>query len=111
MHATIAYALAVWLLCGVLSNHWWWQIGCFAVATYLMVQLNNANVLIRIFSRMVSSSFLALSCAACFLFPFLREAVMITCLTAFTLLFFYTYQDKKAVGLTYYAFLFYIFVN
>ena len=107
MPATIAYALAVWLLCGVLSNHWWWQIGCFAVTTYLMVQLNNANVLIRIFSRMVSSSFLALSCASCFLFPFLREAVMITCLTAFTLLFFYTYQDKKAVGLTYYAFLFY----
>ena len=93
MPATIAYALAVWLLCGVLSNHWWWQIGCFAVTTYLMVQLNNANVLIRIFSRMVSSSFLALSCASCFLFPFLREAVMITCLTAFTLLFFYTYQE------------------
>jgi len=106
MPATTIYALVVWLLCGLLSNQWWWQIGCFAVTTYLMVQLNNTNVLIRIFSRMVSSSFLALSCAACFLFPVLREAVMITCLTAFTLLLFHTYQDKKAAGLTYYAFLF-----
>ena len=107
MPATIVYALVVWLLCGVLTNHWWWQIGCFAVTTYLMVLLNNTNVLIRIFSRMVSSSFLALSCAACFLFPVLREAVMITCLAAFTLLLFHTYQDKKAAGLTYYAFLFF----
>lgn len=107
MPATIVYALVVWLLCGVLTNHWWWQIGCFAVTTYLMVLLNNTNVLIRIFSRMVSSSFLALSCAVCFLFPVLREAVMITCLAAFTLLLFHTYQDKKAAGLTYYAFLFF----
>ena len=105
MPATTIYALVVWLLCGMLTNHWWWQIGCFAVTTYLMVQLNNTNVLIRIFSRMVSSAFLALSCTACFLFPVLREAVMITFLTAFTLLLFHTYQDKKAVGLTYYAFL------
>jgi hypothetical protein len=107
MPVTTVYALVVWLLCGVLSNHWWWQIGCFAVTTYLMMQLNNTNVLIRIFSRMVSSSFLALSCAACFLFPVLHEAIMATCLAAFTLLLFYTYQDKKSAGLTYYAFLFF----
>ena len=105
MPAITVWALVVWLLSGVLTNHWWWQLACFAATSYLMVELNNINALIRIFSRMVSSAFLVLSCCACFLFPALREAVMLTCLTAFMVLFFMTYQDKKSAGITYYAFL------
>lgn len=101
------YAMVVWLLCGVLTNHWWWQLASFACTTYLMVELNNVNALIRIFSRMVSSAFLALICCACFLFPALHEAVMLTALTVFVLLLFRTYQDKEAAGFTYYAFLFF----
>ena len=99
------YAVGVWLSCGVITNHWWWQLACFAISTYLVVELNNINALIRIFSRMVSSAFLALTCCACFLFPLLHEAVMLTCLTAFMVLLFLTYQNKNAAGITYYAFL------
>lgn len=105
MPITTVYALVVWLLSGVLTNHWWWQFACFAITCYLMVELNNINALIRIFSRMVSSAFLVLTCCACFLFPALHEAVMLTCLTAFILLLFLTYQNKGAAGITYYAFL------
>jgi hypothetical protein len=103
--ATTAYALAVWLLCGMLNNGWWWQLGCYVVTTYLMVELNNINALLRISSRMVSSVFLALTACACFLFPALREDITMTCLAAFLLLLFTTYQDKEAAGPTYYAFL------
>ena len=106
MPAVTFYAMAVWLLCGGLTHHWWWQLLCISITTYLMVELNNINALIRIFSRMVSSTFLTLLCSACFVFPALPETVMLTCMTAFILLLFLTYQDKEAAGLTYYAFLF-----
>lgn len=106
MPAVTFYAMAVWLLCGGLTHHWWWQLLCISITTYLMVELNNINALIRIFSRMVSSTFLALLCIACFIFPALPETVMLTCMTAFILLLFLTYQDKESAGLTYYAFLF-----
>lgn len=106
MPAVTFYAMAIWLLCGGLTHHWWWQLLCISITTYLMVELNNINALIRIFSRMVSSTFLTLLCSACFVFPALPETVMLTCMTAFILLLFLTYQDKEAAGLTYYAFLF-----
>ena len=106
MPAVTFYAMAVWLLCGGLTHHWWWQLLCISITTYLMVELNNINALIRIFSRMVSSTFLTLLCSACFVFPALPETVMLTCMTAFILLLFLTYQDKESAGLTYYAFLF-----
>ena len=107
MPVTIVYAVTVWLLCGGMTNNRWWQFICYAVTTYLVMELNNINALIRIFSRMVSCAFLALICCVCFLFPALHEAAMLTCLTAFTLLLFLTYQNETAAGLTYYAFLFY----
>ena len=102
--AASLYALAVWLLCGLLTQHWWVQFGCFAVATYLMVELNNINALIRIYSRMVSCTFVALSCCACFLFPSLLGAIMQICVIGTFMLLFATYQDKASVGMTYYAF-------
>ena len=107
MPAVTFYAMAVWLLCGGLTHHWWWQLLCISITTYLMVELNNINALIRIFSRMVSSTFLALLCSACFIFPALPETVMLTCMTAFILLLFLTYQNKEAAGLTPFAFLFF----
>ena len=107
MPAITVYAVVVWLLCGVLTHQWWWQLICIATTTYLMVELNNINALIRIFSRMVSSSFLVLTCCACFLFPDIHETFMLMCMAASILLQFLTYQKKEAAGFTYYAFLFF----
>ena len=100
-----AYALVVWLACGVVSQGWWLQLACFAVSTYLMVLLNNMNALIRIYSRLVSCSFLMLYCCACFLFPSLRSALLTMAVAAAYVVLFMGYQDKQSVGTTYYAFL------
>ena len=103
---TVTYAVIVWLLAGLIGQGWWLQFACFVVSVYLMMQLNNENVLIRVFSRMVSASYIVLSCAALFLFSSLPGAFLQ--LTAIASLFclFRTYQDRSSAGWTYYGFLF-----
>lgn len=112
----MAYAIAVWLASGLLIpavpitlasllQGAWVQFVCFLLSAYLMAELNNNNALIRIFSRLVSCSFLVLLCAACFLFVSMRGAIVQLCIIAFYLLFFRTYQDKESAAWPFYAFL------
>lgn len=103
--AAILYSVAVWLLAGLLQEQWWIQFGCFLLSAYLMVHLNNINVLIRIYSRIVSISFIVLSTAAIFLFPSIKGALIQLCFVASLLLFYNCYQDKETQGWTFYAFL------
>ena len=70
-----------------------------------MVELNNTNALLHIYSRMVSASFLALTCTAVFLFPSLRSSLCMLSFILFCTIIFHTYQDKESPGLTYFAFL------
>lgn len=111
-----AYALAVWLVSGLLIPHvpmtvadlWdgaWVQFVCFVVSAYLMVELNNSNALIRIYSRMVTCSFLAMLCAAAFLLGLMKGAIVLLCVIAAYTTLFRTYQNRQATGWTYYAFL------
>jgi hypothetical protein len=100
------FSAVVWLLCGLVTNNWWIQFAFFVLSSYLMVELNNKNALIRIFSRMVSSAFLLYFSMACFLMPDTRGAIVQTCLIAAYLMLFQTYQDRESMGKTYYAFLF-----
>ena len=102
--AVALYGAVVWLLCGLFQQQLWVQFACFVLATYLMVELNNSNVLIRIYSRSVSAAFIILSCTACFLFPSVEGAIVQLCLIASLLTLFHSYQDKTAVGLTFYTF-------
>lgn len=104
--ATLCYAVGIWLLCGLIKEQWWIQFGCFLLTTYLMVELNNSNALIRIYSRIVSVAFLVLSCMACFLFPSLEGNITQLFVVAAYLILFRCYQDKTSTGLTYYGFLF-----
>lgn len=101
----IIYATVVWFLAGLLNEGWWLQFVCFGLTTLLMAHLNNLNALIRIYSRMVTTSFLVLSCCACFLFPSLPDIFLPICFVAFYLLLFNSYQDKEATAWVYYAFL------
>ena len=101
----LCYAIGIWLLGGLIQKQWWIQFGCFLLTTYLMVLLNNSNALIRIYSRVISVTFLILSCMACFLFPSLYGNLTQLCIVAFYLILFQSYQDKTAAGLTYYGFL------
>ena len=101
----IVYTIGLWLLGGLVTRQLWLQFGCFAIAGYLMMVLNNQNALIRIYSRMVACAFLVLSCAACFLMPDIRGNIMQMFVVAAYLFLFQTYQDREAVGFTYYGFL------
>jgi len=99
------YTCIIWMLCGGIQEQWWLQLGCLSFTTYLMVQLNNRNVLIRIYSRMVGSSFLLLSSCACFLFSSVLGSVTSLFFVSTYLLLFACYLDETAVGKVYYAFL------
>jgi len=55
---------------------------------------------------MVSSTFIMLSCTACFLFPQLTGGIVQLCFVIALLMLFLTYQDQQAAGYSYYAFLF-----
>lgn len=103
--ATAAVAVAAWLLAGLVQGGMWAQFACFVVTAYLMVELNNSNALIMIYSRTVSCSFLLMACAACFTFHSLRGAVAEMCAAAAYIPLFRTYQDRQSPGWTFYAFL------
>lgn len=99
------YAVVIWFVCGLIPEQWWIQFACFIASTYLIIELNNSNMLIRIYSKMVSSSFLALSAAACFMFNETMGIASETLMIASCLMLFKTYQDKTATGFTFYSFL------
>jgi hypothetical protein len=105
MPVAAAYGLGVWLVAGLVLHHWWIQFVCFVVSTFIMVELNNSNALIRIYSRMVSAAFIFLSCTACFLFSSLPGSIFQLCMIASLYTLFRCYQDKTATGWTFYTFL------
>lgn len=100
----IVYAILVWLLKGVIEHNWWLQIICFFTTVYLFVELSNGNALLRVRSRMVSACFIALSCAANFLFPSLSGSILQLLMIGALIILFRTYQDPTAVGKVFYAF-------
>ena len=102
---TALYGLGICFISGVIQHQWWIQLACFAVATYLMILLNNFNALIRIYSRAITSAFIILSCVACLLFPSMEGGIVTVGLVASLLTLFATYQDREATGWVYYTFL------
>ena len=102
---TAGYAIVVWLLAGLIGHGWWLQFVCFALSVYLMLLLNNENLLIRIYSRLVSASYIVLSCAALFLFNSLSGAFTQLTLIASLFCLFHSYQDRSSAGWIYHTFL------
>lgn len=103
LHVAAVYTVAVWLLAGLLAHQWWLQFGCFALSTLFIAILNNANALIRIYSRMVLSSFLMFSCMPNFLFGNIVGSVVQLCVIISLVLLFRCYRDECAVGNMFYA--------
>ena len=64
---TAVYAVLVFLASGLVGKNLWFEFACLAVSTYLMVEFNNVNALLRVYSRMISCAFLVLACAANYL--------------------------------------------
>ena len=102
---TVLYGLGLCLIGGVIQHQWWIQLVCYALATYLMILLNNFNALIRIYSRAITSAFIFLSGVACFIFPSMEGGIVTVGLIASLLTLFVTYQNREATGWIYYTFL------
>ena len=102
---TAFYSIIIWLIAGLVSQQWWIQFGCFVVSAWMMMMLNKENLLIRIFSRLVSSTYLVLTCAAVFLFASRACAIMQMGAAISLYLLWHCYQDRQAVGWTFYTFL------
>jgi len=101
---TAAYAVLVCLAAGLVSQENWIQVLLMGISTLMMVELNNANSLIRIYSRMVSCSFLVMTTMAVFLMPSMKAAINQAALIAFYLYFFRAYQNPTASGWIFTAF-------
>jgi len=98
------FSLIVWIVGGLISNNLWINFVCFALSTYLMVELNNMNALIRTYSRSVSCSFIILFSSASFLFTSMQGSILQLCVVAFYLLFFKSYQDTRSMPWIFFAF-------
>ncbi|MBQ9356540.1 MAG: hypothetical protein IJT98_04550 [Prevotella sp.] len=102
--AAMAFGAAAWLFCGLFSENLWPQIACFAGTVYILIELSNTNALLRIRSRMVSATFIVLSCASCFLFKSFAGCVVQLCFVSAFYFLFHAYQDSLSMGRIYYAF-------
>ncbi len=102
----IVYGLGIWFLKGFLEQQLYLQLLFFAVSVYLMVELNNSNLLIRIYSRMVSCSFVALTCMSAFILGSANVLAVQLCIVAAYSITFKCYQEKGTQGKMFYSFLF-----
>lgn len=94
----------VWVFVGIHDMKVWPCFGCACIATLFMAELNNANSLIRIYSRMVSCSFIALLTMAPMLFSSLQTSVVTLCAVGFFTSLFRCYQDAQSPGWVFYSF-------
>lgn len=105
------YTAAMWLAGGIIARQQYVEFALFAVSAYLMAEMNNRNALIRIYSRMVSCSFLVFGTMAWSASNLQTSATLDTwlvqlCFIAAYLTLFSCYQDKRAQGKMFYAFMF-----
>lgn len=102
---TVIYAVIMSLISGLFDKDHWIQLTILALSTLLMVVLNNKNSLIRVFSRLISCTFLTFS----LMIPQLMESInggIVQVLFIMTLmLLFSAYQDRWATGTILYAFI------
>ena len=105
-------------ICAVLATLlWWWPLGKYrldyalgwvlcAICTYIILETNNSNFLIRIRTRMVSCVWLVLFTSLGFLHPISKASIAASCLVVSHFLLFKTYQQKNSVGWIFHSFLF-----
>ena len=97
--------LAACLAGGMFTENLWLQLAMLALSALMMVELNNENSLIRVYSRMVSCSFLVMTVMSSFLLQSVTTGIVQLCAIAALLLLLGTYQEQNATGRVFYAFL------
>ena len=100
----VSAAILVWVIAGFHNLAIIVPGICLLLSTYLMMELNNANALIRIYSRMVSCSYVIFATMAALIFPTIQSAIIILGFIGFYTFAFRCYQDSHTPGYTFYAF-------
>lgn len=98
-------AISIWVMACLTDISVIPSLLCVVFSTYLMMELNNANALIRIYSRIISCTFLLLATMAMYHFVHLRAAIVVLCTVGFYTCSFRCYQDNRSPGWIFYAFL------
>lgn len=104
--STALLTVIIWLAAGMTGTNVYIKFAVLCVSTYLMVELNNRNSLIRTYSRMVSCSFLVLTTMAAPLFSTLPVWFVQLLMIAACSAILRCYQDKRAQGMVFHAFFF-----
>lgn len=101
---TATLAALVWVAVGFMQYNIWVEFAFTIISTFLMVELNNRNSLMRTYSRMVSCSFLMLITMAFLPDPSLKSCIVTMCIIVYYLIIWNGYQDRASTGWTFYAF-------
>ena len=101
---TAIYGALATLAAGVIEQELWLQTTALFAATIMMVFMNNRYSLIRVYSRMVSCSYLVLMTMATFLFPSIHGAIIEVAFIAACMFLFNAYQNPHGAGAVFYAF-------
>lgn len=79
---------------------------CSLVAGYLLVELNNSNALIRIRTRLTTTSYIMLLSAMTFLHPFQKGQFIVICMLLSYHILLRSYQQFRPEGYIFFSFLF-----
>ena len=101
---TLIYMAGFMVIQVLLGHDTWLQMALLGISSLLMAELNNANTLIRIYSRMVSCSFIVMTTAASFLLSSTNTGWAQMGLIVFFIFLLHAYQDGHAAGWVFYAF-------
>jgi len=101
---TVVYAILMLIISGAVTTQHILSLSLLGISTLLMVILNNSNALIRVFSRLVSCSFLFLSVMIPALLDSVRGCVVQTLFILMLLILFKAYQDRQSMEKIFFAF-------
>lgn len=101
----VVISIGAWLLADI--NNWthWTGWAITILTTYALMECNNYFQLLRIRSRMTSTTYLMLASATVGFHDFSAQMLIPLCVVCSLFLLFRTYQQPKVEGQTFYAFL------
>lgn len=79
---------------------------CSVIAGYLLVELNNANALIRIRTRLTTTTYIMLLSAMTFLHPFQKGQFIVICILLSYHILLRSYQQFRPEGYVFFSFMF-----
>lgn len=103
----VLYSVCLWGVMLLTDNTLWVQCLIFIVNIYLLVELNNRNAIMRIYSRMVSCSYMVFMLMSPWLLKNLDAMVVQMCFLLTLTFLFQTYQEHGSNGKKYGAYLFF----